>query len=314
MPPKPTLTSWVIAGDGSAMHDAGMKELTLAQGTIAYRDFGKGPTVLFVHGLLADGQLWLEAAELLAASGHRCIVPDWPLGSHRRPMNRDADLSPLGVARLVADFCEALDLRSVTLVGNDSGGAVSQLVASRHGERIARLVLTNCDVLEAFPPKAFAYLTVVPRVPGMMLALAKAMYHLPPLRRLPIAYGGLTVRRLPDDLLESWVEPAARNAEIRDDIAKFMLAATPELTLGAARDLRSFGRPILLLWGAADPFFTLDLAERFQREVPTAKLERVEGARTFVALDRPEAVASGVARLVARASKTPDSASESLPS
>jgi len=158
------------------------QSVRLSQGTVAYRDSGGGrdakPGVVFVHGLLVAGSLWTQVAERLGARG-RCIVPDWPLGSHRLPMDEAADLSPGGMATLVADPIEKLDLHDVTLVGNDSGGAVCQLVAARHAERIGRLVLTDCDVLEAFPPPGFGHLAMIPRIPGLLWLLAKTLLALP---------------------------------------------------------------------------------------------------------------------------------------
>src|SRR5688572_13474022 len=103
-----------------------IKEIRLAQGTIRYRDVGEGPVLVFVHGLLVSGSLWRKVTPLLAGR-FRCIAPDWPLGAHEVALDDGADLSPAGVAQLIADFLEALDLRDVTLVGNDSGGALCQL-------------------------------------------------------------------------------------------------------------------------------------------------------------------------------------------
>src|SRR5687768_11003031 len=141
----------------SSMAITSLQRIELASGPIEYRDVGSGPPVVFVHGLFTDGGLLRDVVPLLTAS-RRCIVPTWPLGSHRLPMRTAVDLSPPAVAALVAELLVALDLRDVTLVGNDSGGAVSQLVAARHGERLGRLVLTNCDALEVFPPPGFAHL------------------------------------------------------------------------------------------------------------------------------------------------------------
>ena len=132
----------------------GRREVELPQGTIRYRDLGEGEPIVFVHGYLVDGRLWSDVAEALSAR-HRCLVPDWPLGAHRVAMNEDADLSPPGIADLIADFLEALDLNGVTLVGNDSGGAMSQVLVTRRPERIGRLVLTNCDTHDNFPPGPF---------------------------------------------------------------------------------------------------------------------------------------------------------------
>src|SRR5437588_8574893 len=118
--------------------------IELSQGRIHYRDHGSGPAVVFVHGLLVNGLLWRNVASALQAQC-RCIVPDWPIGSHSEPLRDGADASPHGVARLIAEFLEALSLEDVTLVANDTGGAISQLLITERPERIGRVVLTNCD-------------------------------------------------------------------------------------------------------------------------------------------------------------------------
>src|SRR5215213_152987 len=147
-----------------------MPEITLPHGTIRYRDEGEGPAVVFIHGLLVDRRVWQPVADRLATDV-RCVVPDLPLGSHTIPMNADADLSPTGLARLIADLLDALELEDVTLVGNDTGGALSQLVAARHPERLGRLVLTNCDAFENFPPKMFRPLVVAARTRTLTAAM-----------------------------------------------------------------------------------------------------------------------------------------------
>lgn len=277
-----------------------MKRIQLAQGGVAYRDVGTGPTVLFVHGLLVNGELWRGVADALSRT-HRCIVPEWPLGSHRVPMGPAADPTPAGVARLVDDFMTALDLRDVTLVGNDTGGAIAQLVAADHGERLAGLVLTDCDALEVFPPPAFAHLGWLARVPGALALLVKAMRRVPALARLPLAYGALAKRPIPQELLRAWVEPAARDRGVRRDVARFMRAIHPSVTLAAAERLGRFPKPILLLWSREDPYFTLELARRLQQRLPTAELREVPDALTFSALDRPDLIAAEIARFVAGA-------------
>src|SRR3954463_10341635 len=93
----------------------GMSTTELDAGTIHYRESGSGPTIVFAHGLLVNGTLWRKVTPLLE-DRFRCVVPDLPLGSHSKPMSADADLTPPGVARILADFMAALDLEKVTLV------------------------------------------------------------------------------------------------------------------------------------------------------------------------------------------------------
>lgn len=272
-----------------------MPTIDLPQGTLHYEDTGTGPAVVFVHGLLVNGKLWRKVTPELSRST-RCIVPNLPLGSHSIPMNPDADLSVDGVARLVGEFVSALDLRDVTLVGNDSGGAVCQLVAARYGDRIGRLVLTTCDAYDVFPPPLFSYLRLLGFAPALMAGLSKSMLHVKALRNLPMAYGLLAKSGIPDDVVRSYIEPSATNAAIRRDVAKFMRDARPAITQQAAKELRAFDRPVLLLWTPEDRFFPLRLAERFVAELPNARIELIDDAYVFVSEDQPERVALAVAR------------------
>jgi pimeloyl-ACP methyl ester carboxylesterase len=274
-----------------------MERIELSQGAIAYRDEGTGPPVLFVHGLLVDGELWRGVVDRLART-HRCIVPDWPLGSHRIPLPPEAERTPAGVARMVAELMERLDLRDVTLVGNDTGGALSQLVAADHGERLGRLVLTDCDAFEVFPPRAFAHLTLTPRVPGLLALLMKSMRLVPALRRLPLAYGALARHPIPQATLRRWVEPAARDPRVRHDLARFLRAVEPSVTLEVAMRLPRFAKPVLLLWSREDRYFTLDLAKRLQQTFPVCELRELSEALTFSPLDQPRRVAEEIADFV----------------
>jgi pimeloyl-ACP methyl ester carboxylesterase len=266
-----------------------MEEVKLPQGTIRYRDSGAGEPIVFVHGLLVNGRLWEQVAAKLS-SDFRCIVPDWPLGSHAVPMKSDADLSAPGLAKIVADFLEALGLEKVTLVGNDSGGAISQLVATKHPQRVGRLVLTNCDAYDNFPPKLFSYLKPTARIPGAMTVLAQSM-RIKPLRRTPLAFGVLTKSRIGDDLLEDWLRPAIGSSEIRRDAAKFIRGSSPKQTEQAARELASFDAPTLFAWAPEDRWFKIEHAERLASSMADARVERIPESKTFVSIDQPERLA-----------------------
>jgi pimeloyl-ACP methyl ester carboxylesterase len=273
------------------------RTVELPQGEIRYRDEGSGPPIVFVHGLLVDGTLWGEVAPRLA-DRHRCIVPDLPLGSHRLPMRSDADLSPPGLARLVDDFMGALDLDGVTLVGNDTGGAISQLVAVDRPGRLARLVLTPCDAYRDFFPLAFRPMQVAARIPGAITAMLQPM-RARAMRPSPAAYGLLTKRRLPDDLLARWIEPALRDPAVRRDMVKVLRGVSNRYTLDAAERLRRFDKPVLIAWAPEDKFFKLSNARRLAAEIPDARLELIADSLTFAPLDQPQAVADLIAEFAA---------------
>jgi len=178
----------------------------------------------------------------------------------------------------------------VTLVGNDSGGAVSQIVAANHPQRIERLVLTNCDLYENFPPKLFSYLVLAAKIPGALSAIAQTL-RFRPLRRSPLAYGVLTKRRLDSELLENWVRPGLADARVRRDARKFLRDSSPRQTLEAARALERFSAPTLFAWAEEDRWFRVEDAERLAAAMPNARVERIADAKTFVSLDQPERLA-----------------------
>ena len=279
------------------------KEAQLPQGTVRYRELGpaSGEPLVFVHGLLVNGRLWERVAPLLAENGIRCFLPDWPMGSHVVPMNEDADLGGYGQARNVADFIGAVGLERATLVGNDSGGAISQIVATEHPEVVSRLVLTNCDSFDKFPPAMFGYLKPTARIPGGMFVLAQSM-RIPANRRLPISFGSLSKTRIDGDLLAEWVRPVIDSSEIRRDVGKFIRGIHPDQTRNAAEKLADFKGPALFPWGADDRFFKITDAKRLAEIIPDARVEPIDDAKTFVSLDQPERVAQVVAAFVGETS------------
>ncbi len=264
-----------------------VREIQLPAGTIRYRETGSGPPLVFVHGYLVGGRLWDGVVEALA-DRYRCIAPDWPFGAHTMAMNADADLTPPGMATIVEDFLAALDLTDVTLVGNDSGGALCQVVVARRPERVARLALTNCDTHENFPPGIFKALPPLAKVPGAV-----------PLMALPFRSGAITraafrpfaKKTPPVGLLESWARPASTDEAIRRDLGKVTRGMDKRHTLAAAASLRGSGFPLLLAWAPGDRFFPMRYAERLADEIGGAKLEEIPDSATFVPLDQPRALA-----------------------
>jgi pimeloyl-ACP methyl ester carboxylesterase len=271
------------------------REVTLPQGTINYRERGTGEPIVFVHGALVNADLWRKVVPELAKD-HRCIAPDLPLGSHERAMPPDADLSPYGAAKLIADFIAALDLDNVTLVGNDTGGALCQLVVTRHPERIGRLVLTNCDAYDKFPPSIFKVLFLAANIPGFVAALLQPM-RLKAARNSPLAFGWLSKRRIPAEISEGWVRPGLRDRAVRRDTTKLLKGVHPRYTQEAATRFGEFDKPVLIAWGQEKDFFPTEYGERLARDFPKGRLERIEDSWTFVPEDQPERLARLIAAL-----------------
>ena len=266
-----------------------MPELTLDQGTIRYHDEGSGPTVVLIHGALVDGRLWEPVVHRLR-DRFRCVVPELPLGSHEHAMPPDADLSPRGLAALIADVLERLDLRDVTLVGNDTGGALCQLVVGTRSERVGGLVLTNCDAFEDFPPAMVKPLVTAAKIPGALRA-GMAPMRVRAARRLPIAYGLLSKRPIPGEVTDGWVLRALRDKGVMVDLRKVLSGLDPALLLDNAPRLTEFHKPVLIVWGRDDKIFKLEHAHRLAAVFPDARVAELDDAYTFVSWDQPDRVA-----------------------
>jgi pimeloyl-ACP methyl ester carboxylesterase len=275
-----------------------LKTLQLPQGPVQYLERGQGQSIVFVHGLMVDNQLWLPIVSELS-QGLRCIVPNWPLGAHAMPMVPTANLSVMGMTRLIADLMDALDLRDVILVGNDTGGALAQMVCAHFPERIAGVVLTTCDAYDVFPPPAFAFLKWLGHAPPLAWLMAQSMHHVPPLRRLPFSFGGLTDGPLSNELIEHWLRPMRTDAGVRQDVCKFLRTLSNRYTQDAGDALRRFNKPVLLLWSTRSRHFPRHLAERMQREWSNTELCWIDSAGVFLSLEHAQQLVSHIQRFTA---------------
>ena len=249
---------------------------------------GDGAPVVFVHGLLVDGTIWDDVVERLPH--RRCIVLELPLGAHRAPAPDRSALTPAGVADLIAAEIERLDLRDVTVVGNDTGGAICQLLVVRHPERIAKLVLTPCDALEVFPPTIFKPLFAAGRHPALLHAFVQPL-RIPAARRLPIAYGWLT-KRARDETLARWSAALLRGGEPLADASHFFRHVSPDVLLDAAPRLREFDGEVVVAWPPKDRIVPIAVGRRLAAQFRAARFVEVEDSYSFVPLDRPDALAA----------------------
>lgn len=270
----------------------------LSQGTVQFRRAGRGKTIVLLHGLFLNGDIWTQVFSELS-NNFDVIVPELPFGSHNLPMNKYADLSPIGAAKMLRDFIDVLNLKQVTVIGVDFGAVIAKIATARYGSQIERLVITNCDALEVFPAKGFGYLKWLPSIPGAMFLVAQSMYRLSSLRRGKTSFGAFSIKPIPDDLLKSFVKPMAKSAKIRRDAGKLMLGINKNLTLSLPAELRASGKSILVLWGKEDSLFTIDLARRLTKELgENAVLVELDNAKTFIAFDAPNATALSIKKFV----------------
>jgi len=268
-------------------------EIELSAGTVAYQDSGgDGPVLVLLHGLMMDASLWEGPSADLAAD-HRCIAPTLPLGAHRHPMHADADLSLPGVAQLVAELLERLDLREVTLVGNDTGGVLVQFLMADGEERVGRAVLVSCDAFDNFPPGLTGRtLVLTGRLSPRLFGLFMQQMRVRAVRRLPIAFGWLTKRG--DAATARWMRPVLRQPGIRRDAVRLLRTANPatrRLLEATAERLPLFDRPALVVWAREDRVMPPEHGRRLAALLPQGRLVEVDDGYTLLPLDRPAELA-----------------------
>jgi len=277
-----------------------MAHIDLSAGTIEYTDTGgEGPVVVLVHGLLMDASLWDGVVADLAPD-HRCVIPTLPLGAHTNAVRADADMSLAGIAGLISELLDKLDLHDVTLVGNDTGGLLVQFVMAEGDPRVARAVLASCEAFDNFPPglpgKTVA---MIGKLSPRMFGLFMQQMRLKPVRRLPIAFGRLTKRG--DAATKRWMRPLLKQKEIRRDVVGILRAAMrdKEAVVQVGERLRDFKLPALVVWATKDRVMPLDHGRRLAGLLPESKLVEIEDSYTLIALDQPVRLAQEIRAFIA---------------
>jgi pimeloyl-ACP methyl ester carboxylesterase len=244
--------------------------------------------VVFIHGYMMGSSLWRPLSERLAARGFSCLAPTWPLGAHTEPMREDTALTMEQIAAIVGELLDALALEDVVLVGNDTGGAIAQLVATSTPDRLGALVLTSCDAFEHFPPPILKpFIAAAKAGPAFAAAIQPLRTRFARQR----AFGALAHADI-DDLVAEWVEPALNNSPVRNDLRRFTASLNRDTTLRAAARLPRFTKPALIAWSADDMFFPRADGRRLAEALPNSRFEVIENTRTFSMIDEPEGLAN----------------------
>jgi pimeloyl-ACP methyl ester carboxylesterase len=276
-------------------------ELLLAEltsGPVEYQDTGgRKPVVVLLHGLAMNGSLWRKVVARLRDE-FRCIVPTLPLGGHRLPVKPRFDLSPRSVAMLIGELLDVLNLDDVTLVENDSGRA--QTFVGTRPTRVARLVLVSCEALENYPPGLPGkVVSMAAAFPGGIYALVQPL-RLRPLRRLPMALGRMSKRKVPDEVTDGWLRPLLGQRQIRADLRRYLRAVDQGEMVDAAEKLSGFDRPALVVWAEEDRVMPLETGRRLAKALPKGEFVTVADSFTLIPEDQPDVLAQLIRDFVRR--------------
>jgi pimeloyl-ACP methyl ester carboxylesterase len=275
--------------------DSYRARITTPGADISYVDVGEGPVALFVHGVGTNAYLWRNLIEQLAPA-RRCVAFDLPLHGDS-PARPDQDFTLGGLAALIEEFCDALDLSEVDLVAHDTGGALAQIFASRHPERLRTFVLTNCDTHDNVPPEAFKP-TVDLAKAGVLAPSAPALLaDLPTAREAIFATGYENSEHLSLDMVRAFLEPVLGSADSAKQFERMLSLLAPDDLLAAEPALMRLEVPTLVVWGTADVFFDVRWAYWLRDTIPGVReVVELPGARLFFPDERAAELAQHVVR------------------
>jgi pimeloyl-ACP methyl ester carboxylesterase len=266
--------------------DARRHSITTRSGEISYIDIapenpvGTGPVALFVHGIATNAYLWRNVIGALSGK-RRCVALDLPLHG-QSPVTAGQDLSVAALAAGLEDFCDALGLTGIDLVANDTGGAVAQIFAARHPERLASFTLTNCDTAGNLPPEDFKPTVELARA-GDLAPTAVALFaDLDAAAKVAFGNGYEHLDRIDPAVIRSYLEPCFGSLERAREFER-LLAAMDDADLEAVIPrLRELIVPTLIVWGTGDAFFDVSWAYWLRDTIPgTTRVVTIDGARLF---------------------------------
>lgn len=267
------------------------KTVKTPYGEIACVEKGSGPAALFVHGVLLNGFLWRDAIEALSDS-RRCIAPDL-LGHGATTAPADVDSTFAGQAKMLNAFVDALGLEQVDLVGNDTGGGISQIFAAEHPEKVRSLTLTNCDAHDNYPPVALEGLVNVAKGGGLG-ALGKTWLSDPATVRHSFGVAYENVDAIPDERIHTYLAPIFASEEKTAMLGRLILTPNSQ-NVNIEQKLRKVQAPALIMWGTDDVFFDKKWAYWLKDTLPGAEdVIEVPGGRLFWPEERPEFFAEKV--------------------
>jgi pimeloyl-ACP methyl ester carboxylesterase len=269
------------------------KTITTTDGELAYLDAGEGPVALFIHGVFLNADLWRHVCDLLAGE-RRCIAIDLPAHGATRAVG-SGDLSLPGLADLVDRFCDGLGLADVDVVANDTGGALAQVFAARHPERIRTLTLTNCDAGDNLPPELFKPVVELAAQGQLAPAVMQMVTDLD-FARSDAGLGSGFEGQLDDETILGFLRPCAGTMEAARELERFITALSADDLVAVEGDLRRLNVPTLIVWGTGDVFFDVSWAY-WLRDLLGGTVVEIEGAKLFWPFERPQQLVNELRRL-----------------
>jgi len=257
-------------------------------GRISYTEQGSGPVALFVHGVLLNGYLWRH--QQAGLSGVRRTIAVDLLAHGDTDIASDQDVSVTANAKMLNDFLDALNIDKVDVVGNDSGGGVSQIFSALYPERVRSLTLTNCDTHDNWPPEAFKPFVAMVKAGGLRGAL-EAMLSDKSIYRSPDALGPAYEHpeKVTDETIERYLRPFLATEQRTRDLERFVGAFDNKHTVAIQPKLKSLKAPTLIVWGTDDIYFDVKWSHWLATTIPgTTRRTEFEGARLFFPEERSE--------------------------
>ena len=264
---------------------------------ITYIDEGSGFPILLIHGTLANGNTWRKIIPSLSQK-YRCIAIDLPIGGHSIALNDSIDLSPVGIAKILNEFLQFLNIEKAIIVSNDTGGAYAQIFASLYPQSVEKLVFTNCEVLEVFPPKKFKYLINSVKIPGFTYLLSRT-FKIKGLLTSDMMMGLLSNRITNNEIAELYLKSFIENTGVRRNFTNNVQTWSPKYTIEAAHLLKKEKFPVLILWGVDDKkLFPLALGKQLKSIFLNAKLIQIPDSKTCVQEDQPEIMVKEIVNFI----------------
>lgn len=268
-------------------------------GRIAYLESGKGQPLLLLHGFPLNSFQWRGVIPRLSGQ-RRCIAPDF-LGLGYTETSPAQSVAPDSQATMVLRFLDNLSIASVDIIANDSGGAIAQLLAARHPERVRTLLLTNCDTEPDSPPAAVKPVIELARAGRFADEWLAPWLADKTLARSAKGIGGMCYaesQHPSDEAIEAYLSPLLSSPVRKAQTNAYAAGLDPNPLAGIEAALKRCKIPTRIVWGTADTIFSQAGAHYLDRTFTNSRgVRRVPGAKLFFPEEMPDVIAEEAIQL-----------------